>query len=274
MSNWPLFPQHGAMECVGGDQSNSRMSRGTSGSGTKGGYLDLGTLSEAADGFLLLLMGDVYNAQSNIPHAIDVAIYDGASELIVLPDLYFASTIGRAGTPMQVPVPIPVPAGSGIRLRGQSTTGGRGFYAAAFAHTGGWWRRVAGGKAEALGISGTTPTTITAHASANTLGSYASLGTVSGNAAAVLLGTHSEVAIGLSNSDWLLTVGVDPAGGTSFTDVLVDLPWRMDAASDIVDPEYLLLSLSLSAGSSIGVKGRCSVGGDTCYATAYPVLAS
>jgi len=113
------------------------------------------------------------------------------------------------------------------------------------------------------GADGTRPvsnkgTAVTPGAT-NTYGSYASLGVVNPNDDAYWIWIYAHtVNVVAENRMVMITVGVDPAGGSSFTDTINDLligaPLALQSTTG--GPIYGF-PLRIKAGSAIGVKAAC-----------------
>lgn len=114
-------------------------------------------------------------------------------------------------------------------------------------------------------------TTVTAGGSANTMGSYAQL--ISGaNLTADVYGIRimaSNAFVGGANRQTLFTIGLDPAGGTSYTDTLTELiadcPGSYIAGRGV---EYFF-PFFIKAGTSVGAKMQCTQASQTMSVAAW-----
>lgn len=109
-----------------------------------------------------------------------------------------------------------------------------------------------------LGADGTRPTstqgTSVTPGGTNTYGSYASLGVISSadDAYEIELTTHT-VNVTAENRMVMITLGADPAGGTSFTDIWSDV--FVAGSSEVANTHFRFrLPYFLKAGTTLGVK--------------------
>ncbi len=106
----------------------------------------------------------------------------------------------------------------------------------------------------------------------NTNGSYASvLSTLADDAYGLLINVNSNTTAANAR-DTLMTIGFDPAGGTSFTDKITDLLVSLACALSLGHGLYYYFPLFIPAGTSIGAKAsvnNATVGTLKTFMTAF-----
>jgi hypothetical protein len=141
---------------------------------TKGAYAQLtASLATAARG------GFVWSVSSTtgvFDHGFDLAIGAAGSETIVVPDLFFPSSANVAN---DLWIPMQLPSGVRVAVRGQSKTGSKTSLHSVRPVALGWLPSEMPQRCETLGFTaGTTAAvSVTPSATANTKGSFATIGT-------------------------------------------------------------------------------------------------
>lgn len=111
--------------------------------------------------------------------------------------------------------------------------------------------------------STSTGTSVAAHASANTLGSWVQLGADTTRDAYLFAAAMTSIAQGVGH---LVDIGIDPAGGTSFTPVVQQIAVAVanTATAPPLQAHFVPFGgLFVPAGSAVAARTRASTGGET-----------
>lgn len=238
--------------------------------------MSLGTTDFAAQS-LLLAAGGASSYFGN-SHLIDLAVDVGGTKYIVVPD--FVSVTARdAPAARFAHLPLALPAGVEVFARAeqaQSASPWASVEVALWALQHGWMGLPGSRGMESVGVvSGTTAhkaTAISGHASANTLSAWTSLGTAAAAWRGLLWGIWPDQSGALGESRNLVDLGIDPAGGTSFSVIAPQMYFMMDSSGDDTLHGAHYLPIQIPAGASIGVRYQSSVAGETIYSSVHGVL--
>lgn len=121
---------------------------------------------------------------------------------------------------------------------------------------------------ETLGMTSGQGTTITANASANTKGSWTSVGTTAGAAVFVEVRVHA----GAQATSYLVDFGVDTAGGTSYTTAIGNILLSAPDSSTGLQGDGLMINsivpmwITLPSGTRCAFRCQASTGSATCDA--------
>ena len=191
-----------------------------------------------------------------IDHSFDLAVGAAASEKIVVPDLFFA---GSAEISNSFYVPLELPAGARVSVRGQSTTGTKTSLHSISPFNPGWLPTETPQRAESLGVTTSAAThgvSVTPSATADTKGSWATIGTTSfdWHWMLVLIGFQQSVARTGSNARLDIGQGAGP------TVILPNLRYRnCNTTQEPVRPRMLgPFQVSVPSGVSMSARNQAS----------------
>lgn len=227
----------------------------TSGQNTKGSWTQLGssTLAHAAKGVIVHIKG----VGNSFRHLVDIGVGTSGNEVVLLENVPYLQ-LNSATNVNRCYFPCDLPAGTQINVRGQTNqTGGGTTVVACHFLKAPMFPFASGSIVDDYGVIAATTngTTVTAHASVNTKGSWAEITASTTRAYKGLILTPGYTSTGTSPT-FFLDVGIGSAGSEQV--ILENI--YMTRGADIGSPVGLtVIPWDLPAGSRVAMRCQSTV---------------
>lgn len=189
-------------------------------------------------------------------HSFDLAVGAAASEKIVVPDLFLAATAEICNS---FYIPLELPAGARVSVRGQSTTGAKTSAHSISPFNPGWLSTETPQRSESLGVTTAANTrgmSVTPSATADTKGSWATIGTTTFDWHWMLIMLGYQQSTSRTGSNCRLDIG----RGAGPTVILPNLRYRnCNTTQEPVRPRFIgPFQVSIPSGVSLSARSQAS----------------
>lgn len=266
MSNWALPAGHSRSEAIGLNTGSTTRTTVTTGTNNAlGSWTSLGTSTIRAQA-VQVMVSPTTNGRS-VGWQLGI---NSAGPYLIAEGVITAHRSGAATRP--IILPIQIPSGTQIYMKTSHTadTTAHNCVAAVRLFEHNHYGRVPSPLCETIGVNlgastAEKQTTITGNSSAHTESAWTSLGTISNAWRGFMIHVTEAASTSLIDQQYFVDVGIDRAGGTSFTEMVSNLLSVTDVGGD---DQYLTthwIDRDMPSGCSIGLRFQSSSGNRTLY---------